>query len=461
MMENIIQRGGAKLVIGLGISGFSAVCYLKQQSYSVRVFDTRLQPPKLADFEKQFPDIPLQLQQLQEDFLVDVDEVILSPGLSLHDPNLRKIHDRDIPIIGDIELFCRHHSASRIAITGSNGKSTVTEWIGYVLRNTGHRVAVLGNIGVPVLEWLCNPTDVDWVVLELSSFQLETTDSLQAKIAVLLNVTEDHLDRYPTMQDYWRAKQRVFLQAELGIVCREDPLTRPLLHSPAESLSFGLGPADMQDWGVLKRAQGDFFARGIVPLVPVDSLKLQGRHNQLNALAVMATVAAAGIAIEKALPEIVNFSGLKHRCQPIAKLDDILWIDDSKGTNVGATQAALRGLARPGQHHVIWIAGGVGKGADFSPLGLVAADRVKVALLIGEDREEIAHVMSKHNVPFLYCDSMKEAVLKAHFLATFGDTVLLSPACASFDMFKDYKHRGESFAHEIKALKQLFITQHA
>jgi UDP-N-acetylmuramoylalanine--D-glutamate ligase len=368
--------------------------------------------------------------------LEGVDLVCISPGLSLSEPLVREAQRRKIPVVGDIELFAWQNQAPVLAVTGTNGKTTVTALTGHLLRSAGIDCEVAGNIAPPVLEALQkrkNPPAV-WV-LELSSYQLETTSSLAPAAAAMLNLTEDHFDRYANLDDYGAAKARIFLGARTQILNRDDPRSLAMARPGAKVLTFGLDAPRGEDFGVA----GGKLVRGRTPILPVDELAIRGAHNVANALAACAlasTLGAAAIGLK-------TFKGLPHRLQLVATRRGVEWYDDSKGTNVGATLAALRGLGKK----AVLILGGEGKGQDFSPLAPAVSAHASKVLLIGRDAPLIAKVVGGER-----CSSLEDAVAKAAALASPGQAVLLSPACASFDMFRDYKHRGEVFAAAVRAL---------
>jgi UDP-N-acetylmuramoylalanine--D-glutamate ligase len=419
------------LILGLGDTGLSVARWVERNGGKVRAADTRSSPPREKDFAGELRTGPFTPQLLE-----GVDLVCISPGLSLSEPLVREAQRRKIPVVGDIELFAWQNQAPVLAVTGTNGKTTVTALTGHLLRSAGIDCEVAGNIAPPVLEALQkrkNPPAV-WV-LELSSYQLETTSSLAPAAAAMLNLTEDHFDRYANLDDYGAAKARIFLGARTQILNRDDPRSLAMARPGAKVLTFGLDAPRGEDFGVA----GGKLVRGRTPILPVDELAIRGAHNVANALAACAlasTLGAAAIGLK-------TFKGLPHRLQLVATRRGVEWYDDSKGTNVGATLAALRGLGKK----AVLILGGEGKGQDFSPLAPAVSAHASKVLLIGRDAPLIAKVVGGER-----CSSLEDAVAKAAALASPGQAVLLSPACASFDMFRDYKHRGEVFAAAVRAL---------
>lgn len=443
-MTAVIQREGLRVVVGLGKTGLSCVRYLRACGYPVAVNDTRAEPPGLAAFQAEFPDVEVSLGKLDEQLLLRAREIVCSPGVSVQEPELVSARlNAGIPIVGDIELFCREVTAPIVAITGSNAKSTVTTLVGLMAAKAGINVGVGGNLGTPVLEMLlAGPQDL--YVLELSSFQLETTHSLKAAVAVVLNISEDHMDRYASMAEYHQAKHRIFRNCQQYVVNRDDALTKPLLPEAVPSWSFGLSKPDFRQFGVIEDAGERWLAFEFTKLLPVRELQIFGDHNVANALAALALGHAVGLPMAAMLATLQEFQGLPHRCQQVARVNDIGWYNDSKGTNVGSTLAAINGLGAAITGKLILIAGGVGKGQDFSPLSEPLARYGKALVLIGEDAEKINRDVSAP-IAREHATTLADAVARCAALAQPGDAVLLSPACASFDMFKNYEDRGEQF----------------
>lgn len=434
------------LVAGLGKTGHSIARYLQRKNYPFVVYDTRESPNNLAEFKAEFPQAEIFLKAIPDSIFQTLEAVIASPGVSLDDSMMKKAKSLAIPIYGDIECLAKEILAPVIAITGTNGKSTVTTLVGEIAKAAGFNVAVAGNIGTPVLDLLALPTKFDLWVLELSSFQLDLTTSLAPISATILNVSPDHLDRHHTLEAYIAAKQRIYMQAELIVYNRDDAFTYPI-DNQKKLISFGLDAPKDNNFGIIEES----LILGNEVIIPASSLKIKGCHNWLNALAASALVTPLGIA-KTCIEEVLEkFSGLPHRTQWIKTIDGVDWINDSKGTNIGATLSAISGIGGSMQGRIVLIAGGQGKGADFTELAKPMADFVRSVVLIGEDADKIAAAISSV-VPVLRANSLEDAVVKAKLAAKAGDVVLLSPACASFDMFRDFNHRGEMFAKAVDAL---------
>lgn len=440
------------LVAGLGKTGNSIAHYLQRKNKPFMAFDTRAELECLDEFKYLFPDVDVFLHDLPETMYPMIEAVITSPGISLDEPFLQRARDLAIPIYGDVECFAREVRVPVIAITGTNGKSTVTTLVGEMVKKAGFNVAVAGNIGDPVLDRLSDDPPYDFWVLELSSFQLDLTYSLAPKAAVVLNITPDHLDRHHTMAAYIEAKQRVYSGASALIYNRQDSNTLPQqVGTDALSVSYGLDEPGGCDWGIVEKEGVLYLAQGQTCLLSVEQLRIKGKHNWQNALAACALASAAGIAHEAMVAVLKEFSGLPHRCQWVRTLDGVEWINDSKGTNVGATESAIAGIGGFMRGKIVLIAGGLGKGADFSELRQPVSDYVRLLVLIGQDADKIDHDLTGA-APVLRASTMEEAVAQARVHAKPGDVVLLSPACASFDMFRDFNHRGEVFSQRVLEL---------
>ena len=437
------------LVVGLGKTGVACVRWLQQHGESVAVADSRAAPPGLAALAALDRDparqIRVHLGSLDPGLLKAADRVVLSPGVSRREPLVQAALAQGLPVLGDIELFAGARQAPVVAITGTNGKSTVTTLVAAMARAAGRRVLAGGNLGPPALELLAEPTP-ELYVLELSSFQLESTDSLELEAAVVLNVTPDHLDRYASIDEYAAAKARIYRHAATAIVNLDDPRVARLPPAAARRVGFSLTRADA-DFGLTIAADGPWLAARGEALLPLAELRLPGRHNAANALAALAVGAAAGLPLPPMLATLRSFAGLAHRTEWVAEHAGVRYVDDSKGTNVGATQAAVAGLEGP----LVLIAGGDGKGQDFAPLAVACRGKVRHAVLIGRDREALARVLAPV-CPTEFADSIEAAVAAAARAAQAGDLVLLSPACASLDMFRDYAERGERFAAAARRL---------
>lgn len=448
-MTQMIATNCIKAVIGTGITGLSVARFLVQQKQAFVLLDTRATPPNLEKIKAEFPNVQLQLGDLDVDTLLLCEEIIVSPGISLETPAIVAAKEAGISIVGDIELFVRYAKAPIVAITGSNAKSTVTTLVGEMAAKAGIKVAVGGNLGTPALELLSD--DIELYVMELSSFQLETVTKLNAKVATILNISADHLDRYTDMRAYILAKLRVYFGAENIVVNRNDVLTHPPFAAGAKAIYFG-GKADFGSFGLIEENGENFLAKNLKPLLSTRELKISGKHNVDNALAALALGDAAGIPIDAMVTTLKEFRGLHHRCEFIATKSGVDFYNDSKGTNIGATVAAIAGLARtPAQ--LIVIAGGEGKGQDFAELKPVLAKNTCRLVLIGRDAPVIAEAV-KDVVEIEFANSMQDAIAKAFAQANAGDAVLLSPACASFDMFKNYEDRGEQFCAAVLALHE-------
>ncbi|RDI44774.1 UDP-N-acetylmuramoyl-L-alanine--D-glutamate ligase [Aquicella lusitana] len=439
---------GLHVVVGLGITGLSCVHYLKSRGLPVAVMDTRMNPPHLAALQKAYPDIAVALGGLNSSLLQSAASIILSPGIALYEPAIAEQVKRGIPVIGDIELFAQAVKAPVVAITGTNAKSTVTTVVGKMAEAAGLNVQVGGNLGVPALDLLAKQPAADLYVLELSSFQLETTHSLQSQVATVLNITPDHMDRYPTLADYQRAKHRIYQRCHTAVCNLDDPLTHT---DAAHKLFFTLQAPRENTFGLLTKSSNTYLAYEDEALLAIDELPVMGKHYQANALASLAIGRGFGLALEPMLKVLRAFSGLPHRCQFVRERQAVRWYNDSKGTNVGATQAAIEGLGSEIKGKLILIAGGVGKNADFTPLVPVIEKHVRQVVLIGEAAKELAAVIG-NTVPVTFARTMEEAVQGAAAAAKPHDSVLLSPACASFDMFNHYEHRGQVFMEIVEKL---------
>jgi UDP-N-acetylmuramoylalanine--D-glutamate ligase len=451
------------VVVGLGRTGVSCVRHLARRGLAVSVTDTRSAPPGLAELGALAGEVELRLGGFDLSLLEGASQVLLSPGVSADEPIAREARARGIDVLGDIELFARAAGAPVVAITGTNGKSTVTSLVACMASAAGWRVLAGGNLGEPALDLLEQPAP-DLYVLELSSFQLETTRSLRLAAAAVLNVSADHLDRYASVGEYARAKSRIFLHAAAAVVNADDARVMAMLgpapgtstgtstgsstgsETPRRVLTFRISPGEA-DFSLLTDGEAVHLARRGTRLLDTARMKISGRHNAANALAALAVGEAAGLPMPAMLQALEEFPGLAHRTQWVADVAGVRYVDDSKGTNVGATLAAVAGLAGP----LVLIAGGEGKGQDFGPLGAAVRGKVRHCVLIGKDAAllgaALAGACSTQRV-----ETLAAAVDAAHAAARPGDTVLLSPACASLDMFRDYRHRGAEFAALARAL---------
>ncbi|MDC7826839.1 UDP-N-acetylmuramoyl-L-alanine--D-glutamate ligase [Pseudomonas sp. BLCC-B13] len=447
---SLIASDQFRIVVGLGKSGMSLVRFLAQQGVRFAVADTRANPPELATLQRDYPEVEVRCGELDVDFLCRASELYVSPGLALATPALREAAARGVKMSGDIDLFTRHAKAPIVAITGSNAKSTVTTLVGEMAAAAGRKVAVGGNIGTPALDLLSD--DVELYVLELSSFQLETTERLGAEVATCLNISEDHMDRYDGMAQYHLAKHRIFRGARQVVVNRDDALSRPLIADQVPCWTFGLGKPDFKRFGLIEENGEKQLAFQFEALMPTAELKIRGAHNQSNALAALALGHAVGLPFEAMLDTLRRFAGLPHRCQWVRELRGVGYYDDSKATNVGAALAAIEGLGADIAGKLVLIAGGDGKGADFSALKAPVARFCRAVVLLGRDAELLAAALGDA-APLLRVKTLDEAVQRCAELAQSGDAVLLSPACASLDMFKNFEERGRLFAQAAEGLQ--------
>lgn len=436
------------LVVGLGKTGLSCVRHLRRLGRRVTAVDSRVSPPALAAVSQEFPEVRVTLGGFSHQAFQDVGDIVVSPGVSLSEPALQQALAARIPVCGDIELFARAvGSIPVVAITGSNGKSTVTTMVAEMLRMDGRRVKVGGNLGMPALS-LLEGDRPEVYVLELSSFQLETTDSLHPQVAAVLNVSADHMDRYAGVEEYASIKARIFAGRGVMVLNRDDGRVAAMARAGRRVVFYTLGVPRADEFGLQPGDDGGHLSLGETPIVAANALKVAGRHNIANALAAMAIASVLGASQGAMARVLKNFRGLPHRCQLVAEVGDVRWYDDSKATNVGATVASISGLGRrPGG--LILIAGGDAKGADFSALEEPLRRHVGLLLLIGRDAGRIAAV-AQGVVEIVHAEGMSDAVEIAHARAQPGDSVLLAPACASFDMYTSYEERGDAFAAEVR-----------
>lgn len=442
------------LVLGLGETGLSALRWLTSQGAILSAADTRDNPPNMDELARNMPHVAVHVGKFKQEILLDVEVIVISPGVSLNEPSVQAAIQKNIPVVGDVELFAQYcpKNAKVIGITGSNGKTTVTTLVGEICKEAGLSTIVAGNIGLPVLDAL-QMESPDIYVLELSSFQLETTSSLHLDAATVLNVCEDHMDRYATIADYAAAKARILLHANVAVLNRDDATT--LAMRANHVVTFGLGLAStMHDFGLMTCQDSQYLAAGQHKLCNASELKITGQHNVANALAAAALCMSVGIETPSIVDALRKFKGLPHRVEWVANVNDVDYYDDSKGTNVGATCAAIAGMTKHGAPQpVVLIAGGDGKGQDFSPLTSAVQANGRAVVLIGRDALLIEAVLLPTNVPIYFAIDLPEAVNIAKKVAKTGDAVLLSPACASFDMFKNYVHRAEVFVDAVKRLE--------
>ena len=433
------------VIVGLGRTGLSCARYLRARGWRLAVTDTRDAPPQLAQLAALDAAIPVSLGRLDTALLKDAVCVVASPGVSLEDPFFAAARRLGLEIVGDVELFARAADAPVVGITGTNGKSTVTTLIARMAERAGLRVRVGGNLGEPALDLLSAGTEL--YVLELSSYQLETTASLSCRAATVLNVTPDHLDRYGSLARYAAAKARIFARCDTAVINLDDPLVVAMARTARRTLSFSLRAAIGADYAVAEHEGAWWLTRAGEPLLALRELKIQGLHNAANALAALALGEALALPGAAMLKELRSFEGLPHRSQWVADVRGVRYVDDSKGTNVGATLAAVAGMAGP----LVMILGGEGKNQDFAPLAAGFRGKVRHAVLIGRDAAALEHAL-RGVCALERAVSLPDAVRAAAAAARAGDTVLLSPACASFDMFTDYAHRGAVFAQAVAEL---------
>jgi UDP-N-acetylmuramoylalanine--D-glutamate ligase len=442
--------GRNAVVLGLGLTGYSLARYLGSRGASVRVADTRAAPPYAHELAATLPSVPFAAGEWTAATLAGADLVAISPGVPKAHPVIAAAVAGGVELVGDVELFARELPPTQklLAITGSNGKTTVTALAGALCTAAGLDAVVAGNIGAPVLDQLPEPGRWPGVyVLELSSFQLETTSSLLPLAATVLNVTENHLDRYASIDDYVAAKARIFRNGGMQVLNRDDPRSLSMAIPGRLINTFGAGvPESEEAWGLVLHRGEPWLARGGALLIPVSDLRLVGRHNALNALAALALVSAAAKIARPVLAALAAFEGLPHRMQRVTEIDGVLWVNDSKGTTVAATLAALEGASRA----VVLIAGGDGKGQDFAPLAAAVDAHCRAVLLIGRDAPQIERALAGGRAAVERCGTLDAAVRRARTVARPGDTVLLSPACASLDQFGNYVERGERFVAAVR-----------
>lgn len=432
-------------VVGLGLSGLATVRFLLAQGVKPVLMDSRAKPAGLDQIAADKVD-GIYLGEFDANRLAQMDMIVLSPGLAVSHPAIRFAKAQGVEVLGDVELFARYNNKPVIAITGSNGKSTVTTLVTEMLLQSGINAVAAGNIGLPVLDAM-RQQDTDVFVLELSSFQLDTTTSLQSRASCLLNVSADHLDRYADMAAYTASKQQVYQHTDLAVYNQADPLTYPgEMAANARRIAISLDDAD---FGIVGQNGQPWLQVAGEPLLPVSKLAITGSHNQFNALAAAALALSAGASRAAIAGTLQQFTGLDHRCQLVLAHNGIRWVNDSKATNIGATLAAIAGLRPEIRGKLILIAGGDAKGADLSELRPVLQRDVSHVITLGQDGPAIA-ALHQHAIQV---KDLTGAVRQAAKLAQSGDMVLLSPACASLDMFKSYAERGELFARAVKELK--------
>ncbi len=435
------------LVVGMGATGLSVARFLDRKGIRFAVVDSRDAPPGLAELRSSHPDAAVFTGTFDSRAFLAATHLVVSPGVPIDIAPIREAVQRGVQVLGDVDLFAAEVSAPVVGITGSNGKSTVTTLVGEMAKRDGRHVRVGGNLGTPMLD-LIDPT-AQLYVLELSSFQLERTQLLKCAAAAVLNVTEDHMDRYPDFQHYAAAKARIFDGQGSMVLNRDDPQVAAMALPKRKIYWFGLEEDPALDCGISRVEGAEWLARRGDPLLPADALRIRGRHNWSNALAAVGLGTAMGFAGEAMIGALRTFPGLDHRMQWVAEIEGVAYINDSKATNVGACEAALSGLSG----RAVLIAGGDGKGADFSPIAPLARTKLRAAVLIGRDAPLLEEVL-RDVVPVARAQNMREAVMAARRFAQSGDTVLLAPACASLDQYRDYRERGQVFIEAVRGLSR-------
>jgi UDP-N-acetylmuramoylalanine--D-glutamate ligase len=444
-MSDLSDNRPYAVIVGLGATGLSCARYLHAHGWRLAVTDTRASPPQLAALTALDARIPVRLGGLDPALLAGAMCVVASPGLPLRGPFFAEAQRRGLAVVGDIELFARAAAAPVVGVTGTNGKSTVTTLVARMAERAGLRVRAGGNLGPPALDLLADGTEL--YVLELSSYQLETTTSLHCRAATVLNVSADHLDRYDTLASYAAAKAHIFARCDTAVINLDDPLVLAMPRSAPNTLSFSLRSSIGATCALALRDSEWWLTRAGTPLLRTADLRIRGTHNAANALAALALGEALALPLAAMLVELRSFAGLPHRSQWVADVKGVAYVDDSKGTNVGATLAAVAGMPGP----LVLIAGGEGKNQDFAPLASGFRGKVRHVVLIGRDAPVIAAALAGV-CTIERCATLPHAVQAAARAARPGDTVLLSPACASFDMFRDYAHRGAVFAEAVQRL---------
>lgn len=448
---SLIGSDRVRAVVGLGATGLSCVRFLASKGIEFFVVDSREHPPGLEQAKNFCPEDRIFTGGLDVLETLGVTELFVSPGVPLSTPVLARLAERGVAMRGDIDLFCDYVDAPFVAITGSNAKSTVTTLVALLLQACGKKAVAGGNLGLPALDLLAPNTD--FYVLELSSFQLETTPALKADLACLLNVSEDHMDRYKDLYEYQRVKQKVFRGCKAAVCNKQDILTAPLLPEGVPVRAFTTKSPDLKEYGLLKDGDGSWLCRGVERLYHTSDIALKGSHNYANILASLAMLELLGVDVksEEVAQVLQTFCGLPHRCQTVRVHNKVAFVNDSKGTNVGATLAALQGLGSTQQRRILLIAGGDGKGADFHALTKPIGDFVRVVYLFGKDAARVGDVVPK-GVEVKCFDSLDQIVECVDVDSQEGDIVLFSPACASLDMYKNYEQRGEHFERLVNEL---------
>jgi len=454
-LESDSKDNKVSVIVGLGKTGLSCARYLSTKGERFMVVDSRLDPPGLELLRAEYPEVAIELGDFQERTFADARQLIVSPGVSLGEKVIARAIDLGVPVTGDIDIFSQATNAPLVAVTGSNGKSTVVSLVAEICQQAGINFGLGGNLegehALPALDLLEEP-ERDVYILELSSFQLETTSELGAEVAVILNFSEDHMDRYADLDAYLRAKQRIFNGARKIVVNRDSEHSKPPSPGGSAIVEFGLQEPESGEFGIRQVDGEEWLAYGDRNLLRTSDLKVIGRHNVANVLAAMAIGKSIGISLDAITEAVQSFTGLPHRCQWVAEFGGVNFYNDSKGTNVGATAAAIEGLGQKSAGKVVLIAGGDGKGADFRPLQPAINKYVRSVVLLGSAAGELADVLDGL-APVSFATDMQDAVVKARSAAQAGDAVLLSPACASFDMFINFSHRGQQFVDQVRRLQ--------
>jgi len=444
------------VIVGLGKTGLSCARYLHSKGEPFRIVDSRAHPPYLDALQAEMPEVAVELGEFSASTFANASALIVSPGLSIRLPAIEKAASSGVSITGDIDIFSKSTNVPIIAVTGSNGKSTVSMLVAKILSDAGLKVGLGGNLdaaeSVPALDLLSGSNNVDYFVLEVSSFQLETTDCIRAEVALILNFSEDHMDRYKDIQSYLDAKRRVFCESRKIVVNLDCEFSQPPETTDAELFYFGMENQPHEGFGITQNDKQTFVTYRGEKLFSTNELKIRGNHNVSNVIAAMTVASAVGINLSSTIESVKQFAGLANRCQWIANIDGVDYYNDSKGTNVGATVAAIEGLGQSIPNKIILIAGGDGKGADFLPLKSIVESYCRAAVLIGKDARKIANAIEPA-VSCHYASDMTEALQSSRSIAQPGDSVLLSPACASFDMYRDYIQRGEIFSESVRSLQ--------
>jgi UDP-N-acetylmuramoylalanine--D-glutamate ligase len=437
------------VVIGLGKTGYSVVSFFADRGKNVIVMDTREEPPFYQAVTDNYEHVSLILGGLNEEVLSGAQKIVIRPGVTMATKEIQAAIKNGVPVVGDIQIFAEYAKAPIVAITGSNAKSTVTTLLGDMAKDAGLNVAIGGNLGTPALE-LINE-NVQLYVMELSSFQLETTPNLKADVATVLNVSPDHLDRYESYDEYWHAKHNIFNGCKAIVVNRDDKRSMPMMDLNVKTLTFGLDEAMDKSFCIVKHDGDNFLALDHHALINCKQLKIKGTHNRSNALAALALGSAAGLSLDSMLTTLQDYPGLEHRCQWVGKHGGVDYFNDSKGTNVGATVAAIDGLKDDIDGSIILMAGGDGKGADFGFMRQAIHASVKTLVAYGRDKQALFDALCA-DTKVILANDFDDAFQQARLSSVAGDAVLLSPACASFDMFNSFEHRGEAFVELVEAL---------